>query len=112
MFFDAEENGIKKRCGYYGGFGFNTLTKSVLREMGDTEFRMWKTYAESIDKVIDEPVDIFLGNHTQDNNAIEKASRMATGGGNPFINSAEWRDHLSRKKADLEKFILSEKDKE
>lgn len=112
LFFDAEENGVKKRCGYYGGFGFNTLTKSVLREMGDTDFRMWKTYAASIDKVIDEPVDIFLGNHTQDNNVIEKSGRMAAGGGNPFINSAEWHDYLSRKKADLEKFILSENGKE
>ena len=107
LFFDAEEDGVKKRCGYYGGFGFNTLTVHDLDEMGDTEHRMWKTYEESIDHVIDQKVDIFLGNHTSNNRTIEKMKEKESkdGGVNPFIDPEEWRTYLSQMKVELKEFI-------
>ena len=37
-FFDAHEGEKTVRCGYYGGFGFNTLQKDYLIEIGDPEY--------------------------------------------------------------------------
>ena len=110
LFFDGEEDGRKKHFGYYGGFGFNTLTKEHLDEYGDHEYRMWNTYAESIDKVADFPVDIFLGNHTENNRFFEKLDTMKrTGSRECFIDSAEWKSYLLAKKEELKSFVEKQK---
>lgn len=110
LFFDVCEGKEKKRCGYYGGFGFNTLRKESLEEWGDLEYRRWNTYEESIDKVIDEPVDIFLGNHPENNRTLEKAALMREHpDSNPFIDPAEWKNYLNHMKVELHKFIEKEK---
>ena len=50
-FFDAYDGDQVKRCGYYGGFGFNTLQKDYLIEIGDTAYNTRKVYLESLAKV-------------------------------------------------------------
>lgn len=110
LFFDVQEGTETKRCGYYGGFGFNTLRKESLEEWGDPEYRRWKIYEESIDKVINEPVDIFLGNHTVNNRTMEKLEIMKKHPEeNPFVDSSEWKRYLSQMKVELHKFIEKEK---
>ena len=109
LFFDGEEDGRKVRFGYYGGFGFNTLTRKHLDEYGDTNHRLWDIYAASIDKVADMPVDIFLGNHTENNRFFEKLDIMkATGSRECFIDSSEWKTYLNSKKAELGQFIKTQ----
>ena len=72
-FFNVTDGKInEKRAGYYGGFGFNTLAKDYLQEIGDTDYKMRRIYLSSLDKVIDEHVDIFLGNHANNNNIVKK----------------------------------------
>ncbi|MCI8416990.1 MAG: MBL fold metallo-hydrolase [Lachnospiraceae bacterium] len=106
LFFDAHQGAETKRCGYYGGFGFNTLTCEHLEEIGDPEYRMWKVYEESLDKVMDQQVDIFLGNHTENNRTLEKAEEMTKGAQvNPFVDREEWRKYLEKKKEELHAFI-------
>ena len=106
LFFDAEENGVKKRCGYYGGFGFNTLTVQHLNEYGDTARTMWQTYEDSIRKVLRRKVDIFLGNHTVNNRTLEKQSMLEKDPSvNPFIDPSEWETYLSAKIDELHAFI-------
>lgn len=63
IFFDAHDGEETKRCGYYGGFGFNTLQKDYLIEIGDPEYKTRQTYLNSLAKVRNEKVEIFLGNH-------------------------------------------------
>lgn len=109
LFFDAQEENEAKRCGYYGGFGFNTLRRESLEEWGDPEYRRWKTYEESIDKVINEPVDIFLGNHTENNRTVEKIALIKEHPEtNPFIDPSEWKIYLAHMKEELHKFIKKE----
>lgn len=110
LFFDSCEGTETKRCGYYGGFGFNTLKRESLEEWGDLEYRRWKTYEESIDKVIGEPVDIFLGNHTENNRTMEKAALMKEHPEtNPFVDPSEWGTYLNQMKEKLHKFIEKER---
>lgn len=113
LFFDAHDGEETMRCGYYGGFGFNTLTRKSLEEYGDPEYKMWKIYEKSIDKVIDQPVDIFLGNHTENNQTLEKYALIKNGADfNPFIDREEWKLYLAAKKAELHAFIEQEMKKE
>jgi metallo-beta-lactamase class B len=105
-FFDITDGNETIRAGYYGGFGFNTLTKDYLQEIGDTKYEMRRTYLSSLEKVMDEPVDIFLGNHTHNNNIIEKRkSQVQHPGTNPYIDPDEWRQYLSKKKKELIAFM-------
>jgi len=106
LFFDAHDGQESKRCGYYGGFGFNTMDKASLEAYGDPEFTMWKVYEDSIDKVIDQKVDIFLGNHTDNNRTLEKRQQLLQGcDENPFIDPKEWSHYLAEKKAQLHEFV-------
>lgn len=109
LFFNAYDGGRIKRCGYYGGFGFNTLTKQFLDDFGDFEHNMWDTYLKSIDSVINEHVDIFLGNHTENNKFFEKLDIFnKTGSNECFIDENEWKTYLNSKKEELKVFISNQ----
>lgn len=108
-FFDINDNNDTKRVGYYGGFGFNTLQKDFLIDIGDTSFNMRKLYLQSIKKVCDEKVDIFMGNHTSNVNLLEKRRYMLENPNkNPFIDSFAWKNYLNSKYNELIELINSE----
>ncbi len=111
FFFDAVEGDQIRRAGYFGGFGYNTLQKDYLEEIGDTGHRMRKAYLDSIDKVRNEKVDIFLGNHTNNNQTLEKmARRQEHPEENPFIAPGEWAAYLDEKKKGLLALMAKEND--
>lgn len=98
-FFNATDGTQVKRAGYYGGFGLNTLTRSMLEQAGDPTCSMRETYLESLSKVRDEPVDIFLGNHTENNNLLYKrAVMLAHPEQNPFLDPNAWRNYLDNRR--------------
>lgn len=108
-FFDITDNNDTKRVGYYGGFGFNTLQKDFLIDIEDTSFNMRKLYLQSIKKVCDEKVDIFMGNHTSNVNLLEKRKYMLENPNeNPFIDSFAWKNYLNSKYNELIELINSE----
>jgi metallo-beta-lactamase class B len=105
-FFDVSDGKETKRAGYYGGFGFNTLTKAYLEEIGDTNYQMRQTYLSSLEKVMDKDVDIFLGNHTHNNNMVEKRNyQLSHPDSNPYIVPGEWKACLKKKKEELIAFM-------
>lgn len=105
-FFDVTDGKETKRVGYYGGFGFNTLQKSYLLEIGDTAFSRRQIYLESIRKVINEKIDIFMPNHTNNVNLLNKRQYMMEHPGeNPFVNENAWREYLQMKYDDLLKLM-------
>lgn len=105
-FFDVSDGSDTKRVGYYGGFGLNTLLKSYLLEIGDTQFSMRQRYLESIRKVIDEKVDIFMPNHTGNVDLMKKREYMLSHPGeNPFVDEGAWKKYLSGKYQEVEKLM-------
>lgn len=107
LFFDAKEGDEQKRCGYYGGFGFNTLQKAYLLDIGDTEFKMRQKYLNSLAKVRNERVDIFLGNHCVNNDTLGRRQRQLADpeGPNPFVDAEAWGRYLDEKRDALLKFM-------
>jgi len=109
-FFDVSDGKETKRVGYYGGFGFNTLQKDYLLEIGDTEFSMRQKYLESIEKVIDEKVDIFMPNHTNNVDLLNKREYMlAHPGENPFVDDKAWKLYLTEKYNGMKKLMADPK---
>ncbi len=105
-FFDVTDGAEVKRVGYYGGFGFNTLQKAYLQEIGDETFSRRKIYLESIQKVINEKVDIFMPNHTNNVDLLNKRQCMIEHPDeNPFVDETAWKTYLQMKYDDLVKFM-------
>lgn len=104
MFFDATDGEKSVRCGYYGGFGFNTLTDDYLTEIGDTSFQMRKAYLHSLEKVWDEPVELFLGNHCVDNDLFAHRLQQTKGTSkcNPYLDPTAWKKYLQKKHQELQ----------
>ena len=105
-FFDIHSGDETKRAGYYGGFGFNTLQKDFLIEIGDPAYKMRQTYLDSLAKVRDQHVDVFMGNHTNNNNLMEKRKYMLEHPGeNPFVDAECWGNYLDEKRDALKEFM-------
>ncbi len=102
-FFDAYEDGRTVRCGYYGGFGFNTLQKDYLIEIGDSEYKTREIYLESLKKVRDQKVELFLGNHCINNDTLGRRQIQLENpdGPNPFLDDQLWKQYLDKKRDDL-----------
>lgn len=92
----------KKRVGYYGGFGFNTLQEEYLREIGDETLEARKQYHHSLASVREQKGDIFMGNHTVNVDLLNKRKYMTEHPGeNPFIDSEAWKNYLDLKEKEL-----------
>ena len=97
-FFDVTDGERTLRAGYYGGFGFNTLQKSYLDDIGDTGYEMRKTYLKSLQKVRNQHVDLFLGNHCVNNDTLGRAQRLRDGDKDAFIDDKAWGEYLDSKR--------------
>ena len=110
-FFDAYEGEKTVRCGYYGGFGFNTLQKDYLIEIGDPEYKTRQTYLNSLKKVRDQKVELFLGNHCINNDTLGRRQQQIDhpDGPNPFLDSQLWGKYLDQKRDELLAFMADPK---
>ena len=90
FFFDTEDNGKTYRVGQFGGAGVNSLVKSFATYYDGCR----DDYIKSVDRLANEKVDVFIGNHCWNNQTEKKAEILKQGKENPFINENEWTDFL------------------
>ena len=101
-FFDVNDGNQTLRAGYFGGFGFNTMQKDFLLDIGDTSFETRRVYLNSLAKIRDQKVELFLGNHCVNNRTLEKAAMLENGcKDNPFIDNTEWREYLDQRRDEM-----------
>lgn len=91
VFFETTLDGKRYCVGTFGGAGANTLRKKhpsyypgILEDLFST-----------IDRLLQEKVDIFIGNHVWNNNTFEKAKILAETGENQFLDPTEWPKFLN-----------------
>ena len=110
-FFDAHEGEKTVRCGYYGGFGFNTLQKDYLIEIGDPEYKTRQIYLDSLARAREQKVDLFLGNHCINNDTLGRRKKQLENpdGPNPFLDDTLWARYLDQKRDDLLRFMADPK---
>lgn len=90
FFFDTEEDGNVYRVGQFGGAGRNSLAKSFPTYYEGSR----DDYINSVNRLKNEKVDIFIGNHCWNNQTEAKAEILKQGKENPFINENEWKEFL------------------
>ena len=108
FFFDVTDGKTVYRAGMFGGAGINTLEKEFLVKNG-LPFENRDKYFASLEKIENEKVDIFIGNHVGNNNTEEKLKEAETADENPFIKPDEWKEFLESCRISLENLIKSEK---
>lgn len=107
FFFDVVIDGKAHRAGMFGGAGTNQLKKSFLNKYKCSWLNRG-LYFKSIDRLKQEHVDIFLGNHTWNNQTKENYEKMLTSQANPFIDHTKWIPFLEKCEANAEAVILQE----
>ena len=97
FFFNVTDRGREYRAGMFGGGGFNSLAISYLDKYG-LPHSLREDFLASIDRVMDETVEVHLGNHLGDNRHFEKLEKLPCDE-NPFIDVSTWKPFLEAKRA-------------
>ena len=84
---DGEETYI---AGLHGGMGINSLGKDFLDKYA-LPYTLRDDFIRSMLRLNEERVDIFLGNHMQQNHTEEKAERIKAGNTHAFVDPSEWQ---------------------
>ena len=86
--------------GSFGGVGLNTMKKDTFDFDGCRE-----AYLDSVRRLKKEKVDVFLGNHTWNNDTYGKSIRLFETGENTFVDDALWLEFLETYEKRLIKLI-------
>ncbi len=109
FFFNVDVEGKVLRAGMFGGAGVRQMSKQYLDKRGGLYYHQRGDFLRSLERLRSEHVDIFLGNHTWNNNTLGKYEKSLEGGANPFINTdQEWQNFLASKEAECLKMIKDE----
>ena len=106
LFMTLHDRGEPYLAGMFGGAGLNTLSDKFFED-GRFPKTMRDLYIASVDKIIDEPVDIHLGNHIGDNGGKIKM-KWDGEGVNPYIANNTWRSFLSYRREKVVALIRGE----
>lgn len=106
FFFDVTDGEKTYRAGMHGGVGCNTLYGSYIKASGLEGMR--EKFLAGIERLKNERVEIFLGNHVHNNDTAGKLARVAAGDKNAFVAPNEWIPFLESRKAHLLSIIASE----
>ena len=90
FFFNTEDNGNVYRVGMFGGAGANTLAQGKFDYEGCRE-----DYRNSVRRLQKEKVDVFIGNHTWNNDTFEKGKLLLETGENTFVDPELWHKFLT-----------------
>ena len=87
-FFDVTDGERTLTAGLHGGAGLNTLCRTYIETYGVN----WREdFVASLCGAMNEKVDIFLGNHTPQNDTAGKRARMLAGETDAFVDSNAWK---------------------
>lgn len=104
FFFDVTDGVNTYHAGMFGGAGTNTLVKKYLTE-NNLPFENQQRFINSLLKIENEKVDIFVGNHVWNNNTDKKIEMLENSTDNPFIDPHEWKKFIAERMARINHII-------
>ncbi|MBR5307507.1 MAG: MBL fold metallo-hydrolase [Clostridia bacterium] len=107
FFWDVEENGVTYRAGMFGGAGVNQMKKGFLDERDLYYFQRGHFY-ESLDKLKDIKVDVFVGNHVWNNDTYGRYLKSLESDKNPFIDDKAFGNFINGKYPEMDKMIKAD----
>jgi metallo-beta-lactamase class B len=90
-FFDVTDGIETFRAGMPGGLGVNSVKKQFLESYG-LPLSLQQDYLNSMDRLKDEKVDIFIGNHVHNNDTIAKYDKLIKGDKYAFVAPDDWKE--------------------
>ena len=108
LFFDVTEDGATYKAGMFGGAGIGSLELGFLQKNGLPDTCRAK-YLETIDRLMKEEVDVFIGNHVWNNDTEGKIEKLGKSEKNPFIVPGEWQAFLEKCQRDAKNMFASGK---
>lgn len=94
-------------AGLHGGAGTNSMTREFLDRYG-LSYDCRKDFFASMDRLKELPVDIYLGNHANQNQTKEKYQKLLAGDENAFVDKDGWREFAESCKKKLADLIAKE----
>lgn len=107
-FFNVTNGKETYRAGLHGGMGINTLSKEFLNKY-NLPLQLREIFCNSMLRLNQEKVDIFLGNHMQYNHTEDKYKELIGGNEKAFINPNEWEPFNLWCIENLKNFLKQEK---
>ena len=95
IFWNTTYRGQEHLAGMFGGAGTGAMSDSHLQR-DSLSVTLREDFVRSIDRIINEPVTLHIGNHPSNNNHSAKAEKFRFGGPNPFIYENTWQSFLMR----------------
>lgn len=109
FFFDVTDGTETFRAGLHGGMGINTMAASFLDKY-NLSYACRADFLKAMDRLNEEKVDIFLGNHMQHNHTLERREKVIAGDKYAFVNKTEWVEYNEFCKQNLLDMIKKEID--
>ena len=103
FFMTATEDGKTYRVGMFGGAGANTLKLGAFEYDGCRE-----DYRNSLERLRQEKVDVFIGNHVWNNDTQNKIDILLKTKENKFIDDTLWMKFLNFCEGRLDEIIKKE----
>lgn len=91
FFMDVTHGGKTYRAGTFGGAGLNSLVPEFATYYEGCR----EDYRNSINRLLGEKVDIFIGNHCWNNDTDGKGKKVLGGEADAFIDDREWGKFLN-----------------
>ncbi len=111
FFFDIYDDDKTYKVAMHGGVGQNSLEKNFLEKYG-LPLSLQEQFVSGIDKIKDREVDIFIGNHTWNNDTKGKYERLINGETDAFIDKTEWKKFVTECQQRIIKMMEDEKNAE
>ena len=107
FFFDVTDGRETYRAGLHGGMGINTMCREFLDKYG-LSYDCREKFANAMDRLKEERVDIFLGNHMQHNHTAERYARILEGDEKAFVRPEEWAEYAEWAKQNMLRMVEKE----
>ena len=107
FFFDVTDGDRKYKTAIHGGAGLLTMSKDYLTRK-NLPFSLRDDFIAAMDRLKNEEVDLYIGNHLEQNNTAEKYKMLCDGNELAFVNPNEWKDYCESCIAALKGMIEKE----
>lgn len=108
FFWNIRHEGKMLRAGMFGGAGVNQLKKGYL-DVRNLFYFQRGDYFKTVERLVGEHVDVFVGNHSWNNKTMEKSEILRETGENLFIDDGTaWVKFLKRCARKLKEVIATE----
>ena len=111
FFFNVTDGKETYRTALHGGAGLNSLTKEFLSKY-QLPLSLREDYCDSMRRLNNERVDIYLGNHSWQNHTPEKYQQILAGNAKAFVTDGEWVEYNLQCIENLNALIRQEAEEE